>query len=84
MTWGKETPGSTDRFEAKLLPPGTPDPRESTLVGVSAGSPEVNAEHESGGGADVGASAGKATWRRRLAPRHREAVKSYFTQEKPK
>jgi hypothetical protein len=85
MAWGKGTEGETDRFQVKPLTPGSePDPRRSTLLGVSASEPDVKPELEGSSRVDAAASPGSVAWRRRLAPRHREAVKAFFTQEKPK
>lgn len=85
MTWGEESPGSTDRFDVKPLPPsGERNPSESAALGVTISDPEASPEHEAAGLLDTQASAGKVAWRRRLAPRHRDAVKSYFTEPKPK
>ena len=40
--------------------------------------PPDEAQAEGAGLVEVGASTGKSAWRRRLAPRHRQAVKSFF------
>jgi hypothetical protein len=85
MTWGEESQGRTDLFQPKLLDPSAPpDPKDSEKLGVSATTPEARAERESSTAADTKASPGTAAWRRRLAPHHRDAVKSYFSQEKQK
>lgn len=82
LTWGEETAGDTDRFEARSLPEAQyRDPEHSTVVGIGAAAPTVEPTPESGGLVDVDASAGNVTWKRRLAPHHRRAVQSYFTPE---
>jgi hypothetical protein len=55
------------------------DPEHSLTIGVGASAPEVDPQAESAGNADVALSAGRAAWKRRLAPHHREAVKTFFT-----
>lgn len=79
LTWGEESPGRTDQFEAKALDPAQNlDLEHSALLGVGAGAPNVDPTAESAGDGDVQASAGKSAWRRRLAPHHRQAVKDFF------
>lgn len=80
MTWGDETKGRTDEFEAKALSPAQAlDLEHSAVLGVGAARPEVDPVAEGAGDAAVQGSTGKAAWRRRLAPHHREAVKGFFT-----
>ena len=82
MIWGEETKGRVDQFEARALPGAERlDLDSAQLLGVSATSPRVDAEGEAAGLADVEASLGKSSWRRRLAPRHREAVREFFSDE---
>lgn len=82
LTWGAEAQGNTDRFEAKALPDAQfRDPEHSTTIGVAATAPAVEPVAESAGNAPVELSTGRAAWKRRLAPHHREAVKSFFTRE---
>jgi len=83
MTWGTEAQGDTSRFEAKALPDAQyRDADHSAVVGVGASTPEVAPVAESAGNADVELSTGRAAWKRRLAPHHREAVKTFFTPER--
>jgi hypothetical protein len=80
MSWGAESSGDTDRFEAKALPDAQyRDPEHSLVIGVGASVPTVEPVPESAGNSDVATSTGRAAWKRRLAPHHREAVKSFFT-----
>ncbi|MDZ4774825.1 MAG: hypothetical protein SGI72_17010 [Planctomycetota bacterium] len=82
LTWGAETPGATDRFEAKSLPDAEyRDPEHSTVVGVGVAAPTVEPTAESAGLVDVSASGGRTAWKRRLAPHHRRAVQTYFTRD---
>jgi len=74
-----ETPGRSDQFEAKELPPAQRlDPDTTALVGVGAGAPGVEPAAQAGGVVDTQASAGRAAWKRRVAPHHREAVQEFF------
>jgi hypothetical protein len=85
MTWGKETAGDTERFEAKALPGAQyQDAEHSAVLGVGAAAPTVDPVAEAGGLSAVDASTGKSAWKRRLAPHHREAVKTFFTRDAPK
>ena len=79
MTWGEETPGRTDAFEAHTLAEAHHlDESNVGLLGVGATAPEALYEDESAGLVDVEGSTGGAAWRRRLAPRHRGPVRSFF------
>ncbi|MFN0205885.1 MAG: hypothetical protein ACKVS6_06180 [Planctomycetota bacterium] len=85
MLWGKETEGRTDQFEAKALPPSSElDLQNNQMIGLSASTPQAKPESESGGNVNVDGSTGKTSWRRRLAPHHRDAVKNYFQSDSPK
>lgn len=79
LMFGEESPGRTDAFEARALDPARNlDLEHSTMLGVGAGAPRVAPEGEAAGGGDIQASAGSNAWRRRLAPRHRDAVRDFF------
>lgn len=79
MTWGEETPGETDAFEAKTLPDATyADPEHSAIVGIGAAAPPVDPQAEAPGAGAIEASGGQSAWRRRLAPHHRDAVRTWF------
>jgi hypothetical protein len=83
MTWGTEAQGDTDRFESKALPDAQyRDAEHSAVIGVGATTPTVEPIAEGAGNADVDVSTGRAAWKRRLAPHHREAVKTFFTPER--
>lgn len=79
MIWGEETPGRTDEFEAAALTGARYMDLENTeTLGVGAAAPEVNPSAEAAGLREVEAAHAKSAWRRRLAPKHRDAVKSFF------
>ena len=79
LTWGEETPGRTDLFEAKSLPAARhADPERTAVFSVGATAPNVNPVAEGAGSQDVEGSTGRSAWRRRLSPSHRRAVKTFF------
>ena len=79
MIWGEETPGSTERFEPDVLPPARYlDEESSGVIGVGTTSPEAAPVAEGAGLAEIAPAGGGAAWQRRLAPRHRRAVRSFF------
>ncbi len=79
MTWGAETQGQTERFEAKALSPAQNlDLEHSATLAIGAGAPNVEPQAGGAGDGEISASTGKSAWRRRLAPHHRDAVRSFF------
>ena len=79
MIWGEETPGDTSKFEAKVLPDARyADPENSAVVGIGAAAPPVDPRAEAAGSAPIEAASGQSAWRRRLAPHHRDAVRTWF------
>lgn len=80
--WGEEIEVD-GKFESKLLRPSSfPDLENSALLGLEDDVPEVAPAGESGGLIDVQGSTGEAAWRRRLSPRHRDAVQEFFSHNK--
>ena len=80
MIWGEESPEARERFAARALPPATAlDPERLVLAGVGATAPTERPVGEASSAAPVAPSLGGASWRRRLAPRHRDAVKTFFS-----
>jgi len=83
LTYGNETAGATDQFEAQVLPDATTLDIEATgIIGIGTAPPSVAPTGGGAGLVDVDASAGKAAWKRRVAPHHREAVQGYFGTKK--
>lgn len=79
MVWGDESPGRSDEFEARVLTPAElSDLEHSEILGVGATAPVAQPLPESGGALATESGLSKSAWRRRLAPRHREAVKGFF------
>ena len=80
LTWGKESDQSNTKFKEVVLPPGFLDDPNKESLGTTSVAPEVQP-------ADVAPrntrrlldpASGKATWNRKLRPRHRSVVKKYF------
>jgi hypothetical protein len=85
LTYGEESAGQTERFEATPLPPSERlDLEHSVTFGVGATAPEVDPTAEAAGLAPLDAKGGKSAWRRRLAPHHQDAVRTFFTRDNPK
>ncbi len=82
MVWGDESPEQAVQFDTKVLPPDLQALRDSTLFGLGRVAPEAVNQGESAGNAAVEASPGSAVVRRRLSPRHRRAVGTYFSSAK--
>lgn len=79
LNFSGETEGRTDQFESKELPEAQVlDPESTAVVSVGLGTPEADANGQSGGNVDAGTSVGRGAWKRRLAPHHREAVQEFF------
>lgn len=73
-----DTQGDTKQFEAKKLPRGAVVPKTWERVGISRVAPTTGPERSTEAGSAGTTDAGEASWRRRLAPHHREAVRRYF------
>ena len=79
MTWGDESPGRGEDFEAEALSAAEyADAERSGLLGLAQSEPEVAPIEEGAGLIEVKASTGGSAWSRRLAPSHRRAVRSFF------
>lgn len=89
---GSSTPlelsGSTEfdprSLEAQRLPRGAKPGTEWTPLGVTRAVPEVQPQRPGQAGGAGEAGTGAASWRRRLSPEHREAVKRFFDQDPTK
>jgi hypothetical protein len=79
LDFSGETPGRTDQFEARELDPAEwLDPESTAIVGIGASAPTVEPAAAGGGLVETQASAGRAAWKRRVAPHHRDAVQGFF------
>src|SRR5690606_10661807 len=69
----------TEGITPEKLPPGVAIPDDWHVLGVSRARPEVAPVRSTAAGGAAVEGAGRATFRRRLAPRHREAVQRFFS-----
>ncbi|MHC4375761.1 MAG: hypothetical protein ACYS26_04085 [Planctomycetota bacterium] len=77
LTFG--APTDLEAGQAAGLPTaGAMDFENSSNLGVSARAPEANPQGEAAGAAAGGSGDARSSVRRRLAPRHRDAVRSFF------
>ncbi|MEZ6015194.1 MAG: hypothetical protein R3F49_08780 [Planctomycetota bacterium] len=82
LSLGPETPHRSDAFQARRLDPGKAlDLQQLQLLGVGSTAPIASEQGEATGLQRLGPDAGNAAWRRRLAPRHRHAVRTFFGDE---
>lgn len=82
QVWGEESQVG-GKFKARLLSPSRlPDLENSAVLGLEDDVPEIAPIGESGGLVDVEGATGETAWRRRLSPRHREAVQEFFSHKK--
>ncbi|MCP4241587.1 MAG: hypothetical protein GY772_13580 [bacterium] len=75
-------PFADQGFEAKRLTPAEyASLEDSVLVGVGSAAPKVSGSGgEASGSSSSTASQGASTWKRRIEPRHRRAVSTFFDQ----
>ena len=79
MRWGDESPGRSEEFAPERLSPSQfEDLEHSQVLGLGSAAPSVQTQAESAGLAAIRASSGRAAWKRRLSPRHRRAVGTFF------
>lgn len=78
MTYGEASELDDSLFESELLS-GQAVPDASAVLDVQYSAPDVDAQGQAAGLVDVSASAGSVTWKRRLSPTQREAVRRFFT-----
>jgi len=80
MTWGLEPEDQRSKFRETVLPPGLFDHPADTVIGITRKAPEVKPAESAPRTAAraAGEAAGRETWRRKLAPRHRRVVREYF------
>jgi len=80
LTIGEGSELDAELFEAQALE-GLQQPDASTLLGTELGAPEVEAAGEAAGLSAIdtsGAATGSVTWKRRLSPTQRDAVRRFF------
>jgi len=82
LEFGDERPDHSDQFAATVLPPGTElDLEHTMLLGEAFADAEVDITREADAAKATAASNGADTWRRDLAPQHRDAVATFFAAE---
>lgn len=74
-----DTDADTSGLSPAKLPPGVAVPDEWQVAGVSRAVPFADPREAAPGSGDGVAGQGRATWHRRLAPRHRDAVRRFFS-----
>ena len=82
LEFGDERPDHSEQFAATVLPPGTElDLEHTLLVGEGFADAEVDVRREADAARATAQSHGAETWRRDLAPQHRDAVATFFSSE---
>jgi len=84
MMWGEESDLANTKFKEVVLPPGVLDDPSEEVLGLTFKEPEVNPA-ESAPRQELrksDPSAGRATWDRKLNPRHRDVVRKFFDSER--
>ena len=81
MTWGRESEEQGVKFKETVLPEGFLEQPKDDLIGLDASAPEVEpaATALRGKAQARKAAAGGTTTNRRLSPKHRRAVRKYFS-----
>ena len=80
LTYGEESAEQGAKFKDVAIPEGIAD-ENGDLMETKFSVPDVNPEAPTGRAAarDASDSTGDQAWRQSLRPRHREAVKKYFS-----
>lgn len=77
LTFGAPTDLEAGQF-AGLPTAGALDLENSASLGIGARAPQANPQGEAAGANAGGSGEARSSLRRRLAPRHRDAVRSFF------
>ncbi len=78
LQYTNQTKGTTDAFKAKKLPPGLRPSTEWERTGLRRATPDVDPKRDTSAGRAGDVGSGEASWRRRLAPQHRDVVREFF------
>ena len=80
LTWGDEAEREGVRFKEVVLPQGALDDPKDEILRVERTAPtdEPAASAPRSTGREQDPTAGRATWNRRVSPKHREVVKKFF------
>ncbi|MBB02188.1 MAG: hypothetical protein CMJ47_06050 [Planctomyces sp.] len=84
MYWGEESDLAGSKFKEVVLPPGILDDPSEELLGLTFKEPEAKPADSAPRQAvrENDPSAGRATWDRKLNPRHRDVVRKFFDSER--
>jgi hypothetical protein len=74
-----DTEAGWEKFRSEQLPKGAVMGREWTLKSVGLAEPTARPTADGGAGSAGSEGTGEASPRRRLAPRHRETVRRFFS-----
>ena len=80
MSYGDESDEQGAKFKEVILPPGFSDKPKDEIAGIQLIAPteEPAADAVKGTQNAANPSSGKATWNRRLSPKHRNVVRKFF------
>jgi hypothetical protein len=80
LTYGDESESDESRFQSVVLPPGFLDRPEGDLVRITKTAPttEPAATAKRSQQRQLDPASGRATWTRRLQPKHQRIVRHYF------
>ena len=85
MMWGKESDLAGTKFKEMILPRGLSDEPGEQILGITSSEPEVDPATSAPRQAlrETDPAAGRATWDRKLNPRHRNVVRKFFDSQRP-
>jgi hypothetical protein len=80
LTYGEENDPAGTKFKETVLPPGALEQAKDEVLGVRLTAPQENVADSAprAGSRAQDPTAGRETWNRPLAPRHRQVVRGYF------
>jgi len=83
LNYGHETDDQGVKFKETVLPKGFLDDPSEEVLRLTFSAPEVDVADSAPRSAarENDPSTGRATWNRKLSPRHREVVKEYFNSQ---
>lgn len=84
LEFGDMSSSQGTKFKESILPPGFLDKPRDEVLSVTAATPEVKPAEAAPRNAARASEAvsGNEAWNRTVRPRHRNAVKSYFSEKK--
>ncbi len=81
LDWGAETPDLAAEMQARALPPPANYDEAMRLLQTAGVTPRADGIAEAVAEAAAGGATGQASWQRRTAPHHREAVRRFFARK---